>query len=120
MELFESHRKKFLRNMMVLFPVLFLVSVGLIFFLGLNLTSDETLAKEQQALEQALEQGAIRTYALSGQYPQSLNELLEDYHITYDHSHFVVEYMPNGSNLLPSISVIPLSGSFSLRKEAAS
>ena len=59
MELFESHRKKFLRNMMVLFPVLFLVSVGLIFFLGLNLTSDETLAKEQQALEQALEQGAI-------------------------------------------------------------
>ena len=81
---------------------------------------DQQYAKEQQALEQALEQGAIRTYALSGQYPQSLNELLEDYHITYDHSHFVVEYMPNGSNLLPSISVIPLSDSFSLRKEAAS
>ena len=76
--------------------------------------------EKQQALEQALEQGAIRTYALSGQYPQSLNELLEDYHITYDHSPFVVEYMPNGSNLLPSISVIPLSDSFSLRKEAAS
>ena len=120
MELFESRRKKFLRNMMILFPVLFLISVGLIFFIGLNLTSRETLTREQQALEQALEQGAVRTYALSGQYPQSLDELLEDYHITYDHSRFIVEYTPNGSNLLPMISVIPLSDSFSFRKEASS
>jgi len=34
-----------------------------------------------------------------------------DYHITYDKTKFVVEYVPNGSNLLPSISVIALSGS---------
>ena len=31
-----------------------------------------------------------------------------DYHITYDMEKFVVEYIPNGSNLLPSISVLPL------------
>ena len=31
-----------------------------------------------------------------------------DYHITYDTEKFVVEYIPNGSNLLPSISVLPL------------
>ena len=39
---------------------------------------------------------------------QSLSELLTDYHITYDMEKFVVEYIPNGSNLLPSISVLPL------------
>ena len=102
--------------MMILFPVLFLISVGLVFALGLNLASEETLSKEQTALEQALEQGAVRTYALTGHYPESLNELLEDYHITYDHSRFVVDYTPNGSNLLPMISVIPLSDSFSSGK----
>ena len=55
--------------------------------------------------------GAFRTYALSGTYRVSLSELLSDYHITYDKTKFVVEYVPNGSNLLPSISVIALSGS---------
>ena len=62
-------------------------------------------------LEQALKNGAIRTYALTGTYPESLSQLLLDYHNTYDKTKFVVEYVPNGSNLLPSISVIALSGS---------
>ena len=38
-----------------------------------------------------------------------LDELLNDYHITYDSEKFVVEYVPNGSNLLPSISVLPVN-----------
>lgn len=46
---------------------------------------------------------------MTGQYPQSLDELLNDYHITYDSDKFVVEYVPNSSNLLPSISVLILS-----------
>ena len=120
MELFESQKKKFLHNVLILFPVLFLILVGTVFFAGLSFTSDETITKEQQALQRSLEQGAIRTYALSGQYPQSLDELLSDYHITYDKSRFVVEYTPNGSNLLPMISVIPLSDSFVSQKEASS
>ena len=65
--------------------------------------------KEQVTLTQALEGGAVRTYALTGRYPQSLDELLSDYHITYDSEKFVVEYVPNGSNLLPSISVLPVN-----------
>ena len=60
---------------------------------------------------QALEQGAIRTYAMTGAYPQSLDELLTDYGISYDHSKFIVEYVPNGSNLLPSVSVLTLNSS---------
>ncbi len=78
---------------------------------GVSSTSDQAVHKEQDALEQALKNGAIRTYALTGTYPESLSQLLSDYHITYDKTKFVVEYVPNGSNLLPSISVIALSGS---------
>ena len=100
MELFDSHRKKFLR---------FLILISSIFFISVSFASDETLHKEQQALEQALENGAIRSYAMNGQYPESLDQILNDYHITYDRSRFVVEYTANGSNLLPYKSVILLS-----------
>ena len=111
MDLFESRRKKFFRSLQLLFPVILLVLVCSLFIAGVSRTSGQALQKEQDALEQALKNGAIRTYALTGTYPESLSQLLLDYHITYDKTKFVVEYVPNGSNLLPSISVIALSGS---------
>ena len=120
MELFESHRQKFFRNMLVVFPLLFLLVIASVFFAGVSFTSKDTLQKEQQLLEQSLKRGAVHTYALTGRYPESAEELIKDYHITYDSSRFVIEYVPNGSNLFPMISVIPLSVSFSNRKEAAS
>ena len=50
----------------------------------------------------------LYTYSLSGRYPQSLAELVDNYGITYDHSRFVVEYVPGAENLLPQITVITL------------
>lgn len=119
MELFDSHRKKFLRRFSLLLPLCFLILISSIFFINVSFASDETLHKEQQALEQALENGAIRSYAMNGQYPESLDQILNDYHITYDRSRFVVEYTPNGSNLLPYISVILLSDTAGHGKGAA-
>ena len=118
MELFDSHRKKLLRRFSLLLPLCFLILISVIFGFSVNFASEETLHKEQQALEQALESGAIRSYALNGQYPESLDQLLSNYHITYDHSRFVVDYTPNGSNLLPYINVILLSDTASHGKEA--
>lgn len=109
MELFDSPRKKFLRKIILVFPLIFLLLISVIFLAGVSFTSDETLRKEQQALQQTLENGAIHSYALNGQYPENLEQLLTDYHITYDRSRFVIEYTPNGSNLLPHISVILLN-----------
>lgn len=106
--------------MLVVFPLLFLLVIASAFFAGVSFTSKDTLQKEQQLLEQSLKRGAVHTYALTGRYPESAEELIKDYHITYDSSRFVIEYVPNGSNLFPMISVIPLSVSFSNRKEAAS
>ena len=111
MNLFESRRKKFFRSLQLLFPVILLVLVCSLFIAGISRTSGQTLQKEQDALEETLKASAVRTYALTGEYPEDLSQILRDYHITYDKSKFVVEYVPNGSNLLPSISVIALSGS---------
>lgn len=119
MELFDSHRKIFTADSVLLLSFSFLILISSIFFISVSFASDETLHKEQQALEQTLENGAIRSYAMNGQYPESLDQILNDYHITYDRSRFVVEYTPNGSNLLPYISVILLSDTAGHGKGAA-
>ena len=108
MDLFESRGKKIRRQIRLFLPMLFLLCICVLFLAGISHTSADTLSKEQTTLEQALRKGAVHTYAITGRYPQSLSELLEEYHITYDHSKFV-DYVPNGSNLFPMISVIPLS-----------
>ena len=120
MKLFESRKEKFFKTVLLLFPLFLLLCIGLIFFIAIGRTSDATIQKEQSALLQTLENGAVRTYALKGQYPESLDELLSDYHVTYDSSKFVIEYVPTGSNLLPSISVIPLTGTNSERRNTSS
>ena len=107
MELFESRRKKIFRGLLLLFPVFLLIFACILFVAGVSHTSGQALVKEQDALEQALKNSAVRSYAMTGEYPEDLN----DYHITYDKNRFIVEYIPNGSNLLPSISVIARPGS---------
>ena len=109
MDIFETRLIRVRRIFRFIVPILFAAVLCLIFYLGIARTQTDSLEKEQVTLAQALEGGAIRTYALTGRYPESLDELLSDYHITYDSEKFVVEYVPNGSNLLPSISVLPVN-----------
>ena len=122
MKLFESRKEKFFKTVLLLFPLFLLQKQHLQEKLSSYMPSAilQFVLQEQSALLQALENGAVRTYALKGQYPESLDELLSDYHITYDSSKFVIEYVPNGSNLLPSISVIPLTGINSERRKTSS
>ena len=109
MDIFETRLIRVRRIFRFIVPILFAAVLCLIFYLGIARTQTDSLEKEHVTLTQALEGGAIRTYALTGRYPESLDELLSDYHITYDSEKFVVEYVPNGSNLLPSISVLPVN-----------
>lgn len=115
MNIFETRRMRFHRFLRYILPAAFAAVLCILFYAGIVYTQTDSLEKEQITLTHALEGGAIRTYALTGQYPQSLDEILTDYHITYDTEKFVVEYIPNGSNLLPTFSVLPVKA----RKGAA-
>lgn len=109
MHIFEKKRTKFQRYFKFWFPVFLLAVSCLAFLLGINFTSEEMLLKQQETLLQALQNGAVHTYSLEGRYPENLEQILEDYHITYDTEKFIVEYVPNGANLFPMISVLPLN-----------
>lgn len=108
-DIFEPRSSRIRRFWKLLLPAVLPVILCITFAVAISRTSEDTLAKEQNTLLHALENGAVHTYALTGSYPESLSSLLDEYHITYDKNKFVVEYVPNGSNLFPMISVLPLS-----------
>ena len=108
MELFEDRRRRFLRRFRFFLPILLLLLLCGFFYAGIRITSKETYTNEQKTLEQALLNSAVHAYSLNGCYPESLDQFLEEYGIHYDPDRFVVEYIPSGSNLFPSIDVIPL------------
>ena len=106
MKLFESRKEKFFKTVLLLFPLFLLLCIGLIFFIAIGRTSDATIQKEQSALLQTLENGAVRTYALKGQYPESLEAIKKDYGLIYDDSLFFVDYRTQGSNIYPEVTII--------------
>ena len=110
MDLFEPTGRKIRRKLRFFFPFFLVAAACLLFYFGIIHIGSGTSAKEQESLKQALQNGAVRTYALTGSYPQNLDELLQDYHITYDPARFIIEYVPNGSNLFPSVSVLVQKG----------
>lgn len=109
MNLFRSKRQRAFRRLRACIPFFLPACACLLFYLGISYAGQETILQEQSALLQALQQGAVHTYALTGSYPQSLEELLTDHKISYDPDKFVVEYVPIASNLFPSIDVIILA-----------
>ena len=108
MHLFISKDKTRGRLLSSLIRLLFLVFCIAAFVLAVSGASSQSRKSQKEALEKALSAGAVRTYALTGAYPQSLEELLRDYHITYTPREYIVEYTPTGSNLFPSIFVLPV------------
>lgn len=109
MEFTESPKKKCIRLLRRILPLLLPFVVCGVFVLGISAASRNALSEEQNNLQKAIFKSAIASYAKDGRYPESLEEILSDYNITYDTSRFVVDYVPTGSNLLPSISVIALN-----------
>ena len=108
MEFKERTRKKILRILKQLLPLLVPAVICLVFILAISAASGTTASEEENNLKKALARSAVASYARDGVYPESLDTLLEEYNITYDKKRFVVDYEPYGSNLFPSISVITL------------
>ena len=92
-----------------LLPAMFFVGVLALFLLGLNSLAGVTARQEAEGLESSILRSAVHCYALEGFYPDSLGYLEDHYGLTYDRDKYVVSYEIIGSNLMPDVSVIPLT-----------
>lgn len=86
----------------------FLLVLGL-FLGGLGSLGRVTARQEAEGLKSSILQSAVHCYALEGFYPDSLTYLEDHYGLQYDRDKYVVSYEVIGSNLMPDVSVIPLS-----------
>ena len=92
--------KSFVFSLSIFLLVLFL------FLGGVSAMSRISSREEESTLRQALTESAVHCYALHGYYPESLENLVRDYGVTYDSRRFLVDYQPQGANLMPEITVI--------------
>lgn len=76
---------------------------------GVASLSDTSEKSQADSLLQALKRSAVHCYAVEGRYPESLDYLKEYYGIHWNPEHYAVDYEVFASNLMPSITVIPLN-----------
>lgn len=92
------------RNL-VLSIIIFSAVIG-IFLFAVGKMSEKTTAEQEKSLVEALNRGVVQCYAVEGSYPENLDYLKKHYGISYDETHFFVDYSPRGENIMPDITVI--------------
>ena len=83
-----------------------LSSEGWQVFINYNKSEAAALALAEESVRRA----AVQCYALEGAYPQDLSHLEERYGVSVDADRFRVDYIYIASNLMPDITIVPLSG----------
>ena len=106
MRVFGREKKKKIRSVGMLFSVLFFVTLAVFFVISLSTISEDTLDRQEESLNSALNRSIVSCYCVEGTYPPSLDYIIEHYGLTYDHDSFFVDYRAIGSNIYPDVTVI--------------
>ncbi|MDD6615560.1 MAG: hypothetical protein PUF13_05595 [Lachnospiraceae bacterium] len=88
--------------------ILFFLVCGGFCVAEISSVSRQSSRAELENLQSALERSAVHCYATEGVYPESLDYIRQHYGITWNPDKYVVDYEIIGSNLKPTITVIPL------------
>lgn len=80
--------------------------VMILFLYGIGNISSTTDAEQQRTLADALRRCAVQNYALTGSYPDTLEDLLAHYAVAYDENKYTIHYEPFGSNIMPDITIV--------------
>ncbi len=86
------------------------VAIFIFFVLALSNISSDTMDRQEESLEAALNRGIVSCYCVEGTYPPSLSYLKDHYGLIYDEDNFFVDYRPIGSNIYPDVTVIRKGG----------
>ena len=80
------------------------VLIFALFFFGISHLSEDTVRRQKETLENALNRSITYCYAVEGAYPQSLDYLKTNYGITYNEDLFFVDYRISGANIFPDVT----------------
>ena len=85
---------------LVVFALLFALSLGLLNYIG---TASEDAQIE--TVKNAVRNAVVTCYAIEGVYPSDVDYLVQNYGLAYDESRFLVSYEAFASNIIPEIRV---------------
>ena len=91
------------------FSVLFFVLVIIAFLFGISFISSTSSKDQKDILTDAVSKDIIHCYAIEGYYPPSLAYIEEHYGLTYDKSKYMVDYVPVGDNIMPSVTIVEIN-----------
>lgn len=91
--------------------VLILAVCLYLFLVGMGKMVSRTDAEQLDVLTQAIQRASVQCYAIEGRYPPSVEYLEEHYGLSIDREKYNVFYDGWASNIMPDITVIPVSES---------
>lgn len=86
--------------------VLWALAVFLFFSLALNQLARGQRSAGRAQLEEALHRTAVACYAIEGNYPPSVDYMVQHYGLQYDLDTYLVHYELFASNLMPDMMVV--------------
>ena len=110
MKRFNRHalRKRIAESMN--FSVFFFLIVIIAFLFGISFIASTSSKDQKQILTDAVNKDIIHCYAVEGYYPPNLAYIEDHYGLTYDRSKYLVDYVPIGYNIMPSVTIVEISG----------
>lgn len=85
--------------------LIFIIVLGL-FITGVGKVSETADEEGLVIVEDAIRRATVQCYAIEGEYPGSLDYLVQNYGLRIDENKYFVHYSPWGSNLMPDITVM--------------
>ena len=90
------------------FSVLFFVIIIAIFLVGISFIASTSSKDEKDILTDAVSKDIIHCYAIEGYYPPSLSYIEDHYGLTYDQERYIVDYVPVGDNIMPTVTIVEI------------
>ena len=103
-----SHEKTSHRQRRLLWTILISVAVLIIFLIGVDRFSADSIRRQKENLENALQRTITYCYASEGMYPEDLDYLKDHYGLTWDESLFYVDYQVSGANIYPDVTILEM------------
>ena len=103
-----AYEKKSRRPRYLVWGIMIFIAVLLIFYVSLDRFSSDSIRRQKENLENALQRTITYCYASEGSYPESLNYLKEHYGLTWDESLFYVDYQVSAANIYPDVTILEM------------
>ena len=91
------------------FSVMFFIVIIIVFLMGISFIASTSSRDQKQVLTDALNKDIIHCYAIEGYYPPSLAYIEDHYGLTYDKTRYLVDYVPIGDNIMPSVTIVEIN-----------